>query len=76
MCGNRHDSYTTIATFIAGFAQYRRPIIDHLQTVKLFHWDIDIRVLASKSLHSLTLMDKDFIVETVIPNLVERSIRN
>lgn len=71
--GNRHESYTTIATFIASFAQYRRPIIDHLQTVKLFHWDIEIRVLASKSLHSLSRMDKEFTVATVMPNLLERS---
>lgn len=71
--GNRNDSYIGIARFIAGFAEYRRPIIDHLQSIKLFHWDIDIRVLASKSLHELTPMDTEFTIQTVIPHLFVES---
>lgn len=71
--GNRNDSYISIARYIAGFTEYRRPIIDHLQTIKLFHWDIDIRTLASRSLHELTPMDTEFTTKSVIPHLLVKS---
>jgi hypothetical protein len=62
----------TIATAIAGFKEYQEPIIDHLHRVKLFHWDIAIRVLASKSLHNLVTLNPLFAKETVIPHLLSK----
>lgn len=69
--GNRVDAYTSVAFKIAEFDTYRRPIIDHLFEEKLFHWDIDIRILSSKSLQQLTPLEPIYFVETVLPYLVE-----
>jgi hypothetical protein len=72
--GNRSYSYTTAACFVAKFDTYRIPIINHLSTVKLFHWDIQIRVLTSKALHDMAVSvdcaATDYLKSTVLPRLL------
>jgi len=72
--GNRADAFTTVAFKIAKFDEYRRPIIDHLSEIKLFHWDLEIRTIASKSLHGLTSLDHDYFATKVVPELIESCI--
>ena len=69
--GNRTDAYTSVTFYIAGFEEYRRPIIDCLYEDKLFHWDKEIRCLVSLSLRGLTKLDPLYFVETVLPFLVK-----
>lgn len=38
----------------------------------MFHWDITIRILASKSLHHLVGLDLPFTQETVLPHLLAK----
>lgn len=72
--GNRHEAYTTIALHVAQFSEYRRRIIDQLYRVKSCHWDPTIRKLSSQSLKALTSLDKEYMVETVIPYLLLNSL--
>lgn len=72
--GNRTAAYTDIAWNVAEFHEYRRPIIQHLYSVKLAHWDIHIRQLASKSLQGLVKLDSPFFCSTVIPYLLAKSL--
>ena len=72
--GNRSAAYTTIAWSIAQFDQYRKPIIRHLYTNKLFHWDIQIRTLSSKALHGLVFRDIRYISSVVFPALMEKCL--
>ena len=69
--GNRKDSYTRIAMYVAQFDEYRRPIIDHLYLVKLSHWDPSIRLLASKALNGLTSTDLQYMSVIVLPYLLK-----
>jgi hypothetical protein len=69
--GNRIDAYTTVAHYVAGFEEYRQPIIRHLYEDKLFHWDKDIRYLSSISLGRLVTLDRVFFIETVLPYLIK-----
>ena len=70
--GNRAaDAYTAVALQVACLEEYRRPIIDHLVTEKLFHWDRDIRTLSCDSLRDLTALDPIYFIETVLPDLIE-----
>ena len=69
--GNRADAYTAVALQVARLEEYRRPIIDHLVTEKLFHWDRDIRTLSCDSLRDLTALDPIYFIETVLPDLIE-----
>lgn len=72
--GSRKDSFTRIAFHVAQYQEYRRKITNHVHTVKLHHWDENIRVLASKSLHGLTSLDKPYVVDNVFPALLETSL--
>ena len=72
--GNRTDAYITIAPQIASFVEYRASIVDCIYEVKLFHWDRQIRELASKSLGCLTEVDVDLICKKVVPYVVENCV--
>lgn len=72
--GNRNDAYLEIAPSVASFEEYRKPIIRHLYTVKLCHWDISIRTLASKSLNKLTALEPTLMGSEVIPFLLEKCL--
>jgi hypothetical protein len=69
--GNRVEAYTSVAHYIAGFEEYRQPIISHLYEDKLFHWDIGIRCLSSVSLGRLVPLDPIFFIGTVLPSLIK-----
>ena len=70
--GNRADAFTSVAIHIASFDEYRRPIIHHLSEAKLGHWDGDVRILASKSLHNLVELDPTYIADVVMPRLLKK----
>ena len=72
--GNRTDSYLGLAKCISSFDEYRRPIIRHLATVKLFHWDLAIRKLASQSLAGIAVLDIDFAATCIIPTLLDQCL--
>jgi hypothetical protein len=72
--GNRTNAYLCIALQIANYEEQRLPIIQHLSTSKLYHWDINIRILSSKTLHKLTPLDPRYICANVIPTLLENSL--
>ncbi|XP_076866238.1 tubulin-specific chaperone D isoform X2 [Brachyhypopomus gauderio] len=68
--GNLNNCYLTISVYIAGFEEYTRPLIDHLVTRKINHWDGAIRELATKALHNLTPCAPDYMANTVLPQLL------
>jgi tubulin-specific chaperone D len=67
--GNRVAAYTTIAAHIAQFAEYTRPILRHLYSRQLYHWDIVIRKLSAVALGSLSTLDVSFVDTVVLPEL-------
>uniref|UniRef100_W5JY97 Tubulin-specific chaperone D n=1 Tax=Astyanax mexicanus TaxID=7994 RepID=W5JY97_ASTMX len=68
--GNLNNCYLTISVYIAGFEEYTKPMIDHLVTRKINHWDGVIRELATKALHNLTPQAPDYMTNTVLPQLL------
>jgi hypothetical protein len=74
--GNVKNAFTSVAFHVAQFPEYQCPIIDHLYKVKLSHWDINIRTLASKSLHGVTPLNPDRMRDLAVPHLVEQSMND
>jgi hypothetical protein len=72
--GNRKDAYTTIAVHVAQYREYQIAIINHLYQVTLSHWDPAIRLLASQSLNKLTTLNPQFMVDEVVPYLLENCL--
>ncbi|XP_066530722.1 tubulin-specific chaperone D [Hoplias malabaricus] len=69
--GNLNNCYLTISVYIAGFEEYTKPMIDHLVTRKINHWDGVIRELATKALHNLTPQALDYMANAVLPQLLQ-----
>ncbi|XP_015590028.1 tubulin-specific chaperone D [Cephus cinctus] len=69
--GVRSHAYLKISVHIAQYKEYTRPLIDHLVVKKVTHWDTAIRELAAKALCNLTPTDPQYIVEIVLPNLLD-----
>ena len=70
--GNRSDSFLTLALDIAKFEEYQTQIIRHLADVKLLHWDIEIRSLASRSLARVSKLNPSYSATNVLPKLLEQ----
>ncbi len=46
---------------------------DHAHTVKLFHWDSEIRELAATALGRFAVLDPTHAITVVLPDLLERT---
>ncbi|KAM5305967.1 tubulin-specific chaperone D isoform 2-T2 [Glossophaga mutica] len=68
--GNRSNCFLVISSFIAGFPEYTRPMIDHLLTVKTSHWDGVIRELSAKALCNLVRWAPEYSATQVLPRLL------
>ncbi|XP_024902820.1 tubulin-specific chaperone D isoform X2 [Pteropus alecto] len=68
--GNRSNCFLVISTFIAGFPEYTRPMIDHLVTMKVNHWDRVIRELSAKALYNLAQLAPEYSATHVLPCLL------
>ena len=70
--GNRVDSFMDLASDTAKFEEYQIPIIRHLAGVKLLHWDVEIRSLASKSLSRISKLNPRYVAMDVLPKLLNQ----
>uniref|UniRef100_A0A8C6RHM6 Tubulin-specific chaperone D n=1 Tax=Nannospalax galili TaxID=1026970 RepID=A0A8C6RHM6_NANGA len=68
--GNISNCFLVISVFIAGFQEYTKPMIDHLMSMKVSHWDGAIRELSAKALHNLTPRMPEYIATHVFPALL------
>ncbi|XP_072259692.1 tubulin-specific chaperone D [Pyxicephalus adspersus] len=68
--GNRVSCFLSISVFVAGFPEYTAPMIDHLVKMKINHWDSVIRELSTKALHNLTPIAPEYMINTVLPQLL------
>ncbi|KAJ8961404.1 hypothetical protein NQ318_014649 [Aromia moschata] len=69
----RNNAYLNVSVYVAQFEEYTLPLIDHLLKRKIDHWDSGIRQLSAKALHNLTPKASEYMVETVLPTLFEKT---
>ncbi|CAK9822126.1 Tubulin-specific chaperone D [Anthophora retusa] len=69
--GVRNHAYLKISTQIAQYEEYTKPLIDHLVTRKVTHWDTAIRELSAKALFNLTPIEPNYMKNTILPNLLD-----
>ncbi|KAB0361116.1 hypothetical protein FD754_005272, partial [Muntiacus muntjak] len=68
--GNRSNCFLVISMFIAGFPEYTQPMMEHLVTMKINHWDGAIRELAAKALRNLAHRAPEHTARDVFPRLL------
>jgi len=71
---NRENSYHKVALEIAHFKEYTIPIIQHLSSVRLSHWDATVRAQAARSLHLITQLDAQHMATFVLPELLSKCV--
>ncbi|XP_025987587.2 tubulin-specific chaperone D [Solenopsis invicta] len=69
--GMRSHTYLKISVQIAQYEEYTKPLIDHLVAKKVTHWDTAIRELSARSLFNLTAADPHYMINTVLPTLLD-----
>ncbi|KAL6268457.1 hypothetical protein P5V15_001592 [Pogonomyrmex californicus] len=69
--GVRSHTYLKISVQIAQYEEYTKPLIDHLVARKVTHWDTAIRELSARSLFNLTPADPHYMINTVLPALLD-----
>ncbi|XP_032665770.1 tubulin-specific chaperone D isoform X2 [Odontomachus brunneus] len=69
--GVRSHTYLKISVQIAQYEEYTKPLIDHLVTKKVTHWDTAIRELSARSLFNLTAADPHYMISTVLLTLLD-----
>eukprot|EP00794_Sanderia_malayensis_P017380 gene17380-19119_t len=71
--GNRNNCYLNLSVKAAKFPEYTQALIDHLAQDKISHWDNAIRVLSSQALYNLTPLAPQYMKNTILPELLEKS---
>ncbi|KAF0738797.1 hypothetical protein Ae201684P_008914 [Aphanomyces euteiches] len=67
-------AYLNVSCHIGKYPEYRYSIMDHLASIKVFHWDANIRVLASKALGLLSPFDVSYSLSSILPQLLIASV--
>merc|ERR1719334_400912 len=67
--GSRPNAFLTLSVHIASYKEYGEPLLCHLLTRKVGHWDMAVRELTAKALHNLTKCNVYYVRENVLPAL-------
>lgn len=72
---SRRNCFVQLAPFLAKFEVYQKPLIEHLLSRKINHWDKEIRLLAAESLALFCrLVPEELIFTKVIPELMSMNL--
>ncbi|CAH8582722.1 unnamed protein product [Schistosoma turkestanicum] len=74
--GNRAHCYLQLSLSVAKYKEYVKPMIDHLVNVRLGHWDDSIRYLAACALGKLYKAEPDYMMEIILPQIINGSIKS
>jgi hypothetical protein len=72
--GNRAAAYLDISVTIAAIEARQWPIVSHLLSCKVSHWDTMVRELTAKALGRLAPLCPARMAEEVLPSLLGRSL--
>jgi len=68
---NRVNAYINVSCFVAQYPEYFPSMVQHLAFIKLRHWEPAIRELAAQSLASISSFNPAYVIQEVLPKLVE-----
>ncbi|KAK4474745.1 hypothetical protein MN116_001870 [Schistosoma mekongi] len=74
--GNRSQCYLQLSVAVAKYKEYVKPMIDHLVNVRLGHWDDSIRYLAACALGKLCTADPNYMMENILPEIINGSVKS
>ncbi|KAJ2484919.1 hypothetical protein EV174_002077 [Coemansia sp. RSA 2320] len=72
--GIMRNAFVVASRRISEFAEYREPLLRHLCTVTIYHWDLKTRELAFDALRELASLAPDFVISDLLPSMTVLSI--
>ncbi|KAJ2684222.1 hypothetical protein IWW39_005035 [Coemansia spiralis] len=68
--GNMRNAFVVASRKISEFAEYREPLLHHLCTVTIYHWDLKTRELAVEALRELAPLAPEYMATRLLPEMV------
>ncbi|KAJ2834890.1 hypothetical protein GGI24_000177 [Coemansia furcata] len=71
--GNMRNAFVAASRRISEFTEYREPLLRHLCTVTIYHWDLKTRELAVEALRELAPLSPEYMASSLLPDMVSSS---
>uniref|UniRef100_H3G7L3 Uncharacterized protein n=1 Tax=Phytophthora ramorum TaxID=164328 RepID=H3G7L3_PHYRM len=71
---NLRHAYLDVSIFVAKYPEYRYPLLEHLVSSKIVHWDVQIRCLAAAALGKIGALDPPNAMTRLFPRLLESAL--
>ncbi|KAJ1773021.1 hypothetical protein LPJ74_000972 [Coemansia sp. RSA 1843] len=68
--GTMRNAFIVASQSIAEFPEYRKPLLHHLCTITIYHWDLKTRELAAKALGGLAPLAPEYVISDLLPAIV------
>ncbi|KAJ2725958.1 hypothetical protein GGI07_000886 [Coemansia sp. Benny D115] len=72
--GNMRNAFVVSSRQIGAYIEYREPLLRHLCTVTIYHWDIKARELAAAALRELVPLAPGFVKSSLLPDIAVLSV--
>ncbi|KAJ2757077.1 hypothetical protein GGI19_000318 [Coemansia pectinata] len=72
--GNMHNAFVVASRRISEFTEYREPLLRHLCTVTIYHWDLKTRELAVEALRELAPLSPEYMASSLLPEMLVLSV--
>ncbi|KAJ2335714.1 hypothetical protein GGI00_001220, partial [Coemansia sp. RSA 2681] len=72
--GNMRNAFVVASRRISEFDEYRRPLLRHLCTVTIYHWDLKTRELAVEALRELAPLSSEYVASSLLPEILVLSV--
>ncbi|KAJ1946027.1 hypothetical protein GGF37_001392, partial [Kickxella alabastrina] len=67
--GNMRHAFVSASRDIAEFLEYREPMLRHLCTGTIYHWDLRTRELAAAALQVLAPLAPEYVIYNLLPDI-------
>ncbi|KAJ2061087.1 hypothetical protein GGH13_006674 [Coemansia sp. S155-1] len=68
--GNMRNAFVVASRRISEFSEYREPLLRHLCTITIYHWDLKTRELAVEALRELAPLSPEYMASSLLPEMV------
>ncbi|KAJ2238290.1 hypothetical protein IWW45_000120 [Coemansia sp. RSA 485] len=68
--GNMRNAFVVASRKIAEYDEYREPLLHHLCTGTIYHWESRTRELAAAALRELAPLAAKYVIENLLPQIV------
>ncbi|KAJ1725346.1 hypothetical protein LPJ53_000478 [Coemansia erecta] len=72
--GNMRNAFVVASRKIAEFEEYREPLLHHLCTNTIYHWDAKTRELAAAALFELAPLAAEYVSERLLAEIVSNTV--